>query len=120
LCNGTQIPSGNDYQALRTLLGGNLVPDLRGVFLRGWDNDRGIDWPRGLGTFQTDAIKYHYHIYDDRYYSDSTEANWGSIGSKYTDNDNAPTHTYRSYTGTAGDAEETRPMNVAVNFIIKY
>lgn len=31
------------------------VPDLRGEFIRGWDNGRGVDSGRALGTAQLDA-----------------------------------------------------------------
>ncbi|MDR0703042.1 MAG: tail fiber protein [Azoarcus sp.] len=33
------------------------APDLRGEFLRGWDNGRGIDPGRALGSFQADAMR---------------------------------------------------------------
>lgn len=32
------------------------LPDLRGEFVRGWDNGRGVDAGRGIGTQQDDAI----------------------------------------------------------------
>lgn len=34
-----------------------LVPDLRGEFLRGWDDARGIDSGRAFGSAQGDAIR---------------------------------------------------------------
>lgn len=33
------------------------IPDLRGEFLRAWDDDRGIDMSRGFGTFQSDTVR---------------------------------------------------------------
>lgn len=33
------------------------LPDLRGEFLRGWDNGRGVDDGRALGSHQGDAIR---------------------------------------------------------------
>ena len=33
------------------------LPDLRGEFIRGWDDGRGIDSRRALGSFQSDAIR---------------------------------------------------------------
>lgn len=33
------------------------IPDLRGEFIRGWDDGRGIDIGRGIATFQGDAIR---------------------------------------------------------------
>jgi hypothetical protein len=57
LCNGQTIPADAKYDALRALCGGN-IPDLRGVFLRGLDNSRGLDPDsgRGLGSYQEDAL----------------------------------------------------------------
>ncbi|MCL2160696.1 MAG: hypothetical protein FWH56_02240 [Betaproteobacteria bacterium] len=37
------------------------VPDLRGEFRRGWDNGRGVDVGRGIGTKQGDAFRTHWH-----------------------------------------------------------
>lgn len=37
------------------------VPDLRGYHLRAWDDSRGIDSGRGLGTVQADAFQSHSH-----------------------------------------------------------
>lgn len=33
------------------------IPDLQGEFLRGLDKTRGVDTPRTIGSFQTDAIR---------------------------------------------------------------
>lgn len=37
------------------------IPDLRGEFIRGWDDGRGIDVERALGTLQLDAVENHTH-----------------------------------------------------------
>jgi len=37
------------------------LPDLRGEFLRGWDDARGADGGRALGSVQGDAIQGHAH-----------------------------------------------------------
>ena len=58
-CNGQTINSGT-FPDLVTFLGGTtsaVVPDLRGEFLRGWDNGRGLDAGRGISTTQTDALQ---------------------------------------------------------------
>ena len=47
-CNG-QSTSG--YTALAAVVGAN-VPDLRGEFVRGWDNSKGTDSGRTLGSSQ--------------------------------------------------------------------
>ncbi|MGO4366639.1 phage tail-collar fiber domain-containing protein [Pseudomonas sp. PAB10] len=37
------------------------LPDLRGVFVRGWDDARGLDPNRALGTFQQGQNAWHVH-----------------------------------------------------------
>lgn len=58
-CNGQTVNSGT-FPSLVTFLGGTtsaVVPDLRGEFLRGWDNGRGLDVGRAIFTAQTDALQ---------------------------------------------------------------
>ena len=57
-CNGQSIPS--QYTELKALLG-NTVPDLRGEFIRGFDNGRGVDSGRTLKSTQSEAFKSHNH-----------------------------------------------------------
>jgi len=37
------------------------TPDYRGLVRRGWDNGRGVDVGRGIGTYQADDNKSHGH-----------------------------------------------------------
>lgn len=57
-CNGQSIP--NQYTELKALVGNN-VPDLRGEFIRGWDNGRGVDSGRTLTSTQSDLFESHSH-----------------------------------------------------------
>lgn len=69
-CNGAAI-SRTTYAALFAIVGtahGNgdgsstfNVPDLRGEFVRGWDDGRGIDSGRNFGTAQSDQNEQHNH-----------------------------------------------------------
>lgn len=57
-CSG-QTVSSSTFPALVTFLGGTTsatLPDLRGEFLRGWDNGRGIDTGRTLNSWQKGSI----------------------------------------------------------------
>ena len=37
------------------------LPDLRGEFIRGWDDGRGVDTPRSIGSAQAHALQSHQH-----------------------------------------------------------
>lgn len=39
------------------------LPDLRGEFIRGWDDGRGIDSGRSFASGQTDEFESHSHVY---------------------------------------------------------
>ena len=110
-CNG-QSTSG--YAALAAVVGAN-VPDLRGEFIRGWDNSRGVDSGRTLGSTQTDDFGSHFHTLN------ATSRIGTGSGSQW------PAGWSRHDTGTTGDTKntnsqggtETRPRNVALMYIIK-
>jgi len=69
-CNGAAI-SRSTYAGLFAIIGtahgagdGSStfnVPDLRGEFVRGWDDSRGIDSGRNFATSQGDQNKQHNH-----------------------------------------------------------
>ena len=54
--NGASF-SGTLYPKLALPYPGLKLPDLRGEFIRGWDDGRGIDSGRALLTLQTDALQ---------------------------------------------------------------
>ncbi|MEZ3501830.1 phage tail protein, partial [Pantoea sp. KPR_PJ] len=49
--NGASF-SGTLYPKLALIYPGLVLPDLRGEFIRGWDDGRGVDSGRALGTAQ--------------------------------------------------------------------
>jgi microcystin-dependent protein len=86
------------------------LPELRGEFIRGWDNSRGVDSGRVVGTTQTDEFQSHNH---------SVTANrW--IGG-YTDDGGSPDQrtTEQTFNTASTGSTETRPRNVAMMFCIK-
>jgi hypothetical protein len=100
------------------------VPDLRGMFLRGWDNGRGIDPDsntRGdpvyfsqvigdvIGSAQRDALQSHTHTVFAAPLIGSSGSNSGAPGG----------NTQTSAPNGAFVSSETRPFNIYCNYIIK-
>lgn len=50
------------YPKLAQKYPSGVLPDLRGEFIRGWDNGRNVDIARGLLTYQVDALQDHVHF----------------------------------------------------------
>lgn len=131
LCDGRSI---NGHPELAAVIGNN-VPDLRGEFIRGWDNGRGVDVGRSFRSAQGDAIRNitgRTGMMGDWGMGASLSANVGS-GALYTGGATShyaePVLGYGAY--YAGDfyfdasrvvptATENRPRNIALNYIIKY
>jgi microcystin-dependent protein len=86
------------------------VPDLRGQFLRGWNNTdtEGPDQGRAFGTAQDDELGSHSHNYQAWFFqSTATAPGPGGAG-----------NVTNTQTGAAG-GDETRPVNVAMLPMIK-
>lgn len=115
---GTSIPTGwlecngqstAGYTNLISIYG-STVPDLRGEFVRGWDNGRGVDPGRGLRTTQAGSVESHRHdMYNQR--GGSSDG-----GGPYTQGAVVPGVT--DQTGYYGGTE-TRPRNFSLRFIVK-
>ena len=121
------------YPLLAARYTSGKLPDLRGEFIRGWDNGRGTDSGRSLLSAQGGAIQSHAHAYRDRYYIEhdtsipaSAAPNQeaiptgynGGYGSNGTDTDDTHFLYYDSTTSATG-ATETRPRNLAFNYIVR-
>ncbi|EKS5516881.1 phage tail-collar fiber domain-containing protein [Escherichia coli] len=59
-CNGAAF-SAEEYPELTKAYPTNKLPDLRGEFIRGWDDGRGVDAGRALLSLQNDSFKAHRH-----------------------------------------------------------
>ena len=130
-CNGAAF-SAEEYPELAKAYPTNKLPDLRGEFIRGWDDGRGIDAGRILLSIQTGMLEKHRHIVvaNDGY---DTKDEWelATIFKKtYTqgrglDATNtggslipSPTLHSRGSIGNTGGGE-TRPRNIAFNYIVR-
>ena len=95
------------------------LPDLRGEFIRGWDDGRGIDASRGFASLQSDELKKHTHTMT---YIAGAESSGGSSNPDGLLSINHDvvlgTHTNTGIINQAGGAE-TRPRNVALLACIK-
>ncbi len=130
-CNGAAF-SSEMYPKLAKAYPTNKLPDLRGEFIRGWDDGRGIDAARALLSIQNGMLEKHRHIVvaNDGY---DTKDEWelATIFKKtYTqgrglDATNtggslipSPTLHSRGSIGNTGGSE-TRPRNIAFNYIVR-
>ena len=129
--NGAAI-SRSTYSALFSAIGTTfgagdgsstfLVPDLRGEFLRGWDDSRGVDGSRSFGSAQAEAFKSHKHTSGMGNVYDAASPDYGyNSASRF-----APlgrwagtTTAYFPHTSNTGGSE-TRPRNIALLACIKY
>lgn len=120
-CNGNTIPT--IYTALRSLIGTTL-PDLRGVFVRGLNRSRPNMDPAGAArtilSFQDEDFKSHNH------YCESGGATTADYLASYVRRTNPDANTvtnlapfWTNNTGGPGADDETRPVNVALLYIIK-
>jgi microcystin-dependent protein len=115
LCDGSNV-NRSTYPSLFNVVGETFgagdgsttfgLPDIRGEFVRGWDNGRGVDSGRSFGSFQEDEFKSHNH-------SNGAESRGGIAQA-------GGSATILRVTGTGSSGgDETRPRNVALNYIIK-
>jgi phage-related tail fiber protein len=105
------------------------VPDLRGEFVRGWDDSRGVDSSRSLGSAQADAFQGHRHQLvggrnDNPNFHEQGGVR-GHIGPGWAQNEDfgdgwIRNPTTDSVNGAPRTAAETRPRNIALLACIKF
>lgn len=108
-CNGAAF-SGEEYPELAKVYPTNKLPDLRGEFIRGWDDGRGIDSGRTLLSAQDGSIEAHGHDYNGAIYTSS--------GPSWANTTDAGHRAYSGFTSSYGGSE-TRPRNIAFNYIVR-
>ena len=143
-CNGQSV-SRNTYQDLFNVIGDDYgaddanhfdVPDMRGLFVRGWANgesedpDRASRTNRGdgttgdnVGTKQGDINKSHTHdtkldanrVYGHTVSGDATEG----VTSPYGNPGHLPGWTIPTNLNATSGGNESRPKNIAMMYIIR-
>ncbi|HFV9115311.1 TPA: phage tail protein [Escherichia coli] len=124
-CNGAAF-SSEKYPNLAKVYPTLKLPDLRGEFIRGWDDGRGVDAGRGILSIQGWLTGSHYHnirswdawdntvlVPNDRggdsLLSTDNAVQEGAINGKFTS----------QYRTELSGGNETRPRNIAFNYIVR-
>lgn len=89
------------------------LPDLRGEFVRGWDNSRGVDPARAFGSAQADELEAHVHSVTPPSANDDTASGLTATGT-------GGAEAITPYNTASTGGSETRPRNIALMFIIKF
>lgn len=107
--NGAMF-SASTYPKLALVFPGLVLTELRGEFLRVWDDGRGVDSGRTLLSAQVGSVESHTHNYN------------GTIGVSsgpvWANTTGGGTRAYSGATSSYGGTE-TRPRNVALNFLVR-
>lgn len=123
-CNGAAI-SRATYSELFAVIATNFgsgdgsttfnLPDLRGEFIRGWDDGRGVDSGRSWASGQGHQFQDHQHTQSNL----STVRSVGA-GGDYTNIWSGTGSASTSIPVTGNHGSETRPRNMALLACIKY
>ena len=129
-CNGAAF-TASQYPKLAQAYPELRLPDLRGEFIRGWDDARGIDSGRTLLSLQLDALQKMTGSASNGAatgFVNSSTSNVSGVfkrGSNIYPNTNAQNADYQGVdlvfdsSLVARSATETRPRNIAFNYIVR-
>ena len=157
-CNGDEV-SRTAFSALFAVIGTQYgtgdgsstfnLPDLRGEFVRGFDNGRNIDSGRSIGQFQADENKQHNHGIDFNTQNHTLTGSVTNISQSFSASGSASgvfskfsssgqhtpvqhdpggcdgfnfngTHSHHVIGSTQNTGSESRPRNIAMMYIIKF
>ncbi|WP_038348742.1 tail fiber protein [Escherichia coli] len=128
-CNGAAF-SAEEYPELAKVYPTNKLPDLRGEFIRGWDDGRNVDSGRALLSQQSDAMQKISGSVADNSMGASASGSGamtitGAAGTTYYASATASSsYIYYKTIGidsslVARTANENRPRNIAFNYIVR-
>ncbi|MEL3294902.1 phage tail protein [Escherichia coli] len=125
-CNGAPF-SAQEYPELAKAYPTNKLPDLRGEFIRGWDDGRGVDSGRALLSAQSDTLQN----ITGSFFDITTGPNNNTVGA-FTTSTLTPNlasiatggrfkqaNFYFDASLVARTSTETRARNIAFNFIVR-
>ncbi|HFV4434283.1 TPA: phage tail protein [Escherichia coli] len=120
-CNGAAF-SSEKYPNLAKAYPTLKLPDLRGEFIRGWDDGRGIDTGRALLNIQSDDIKK----FELKYFGPgggpgtaTVFALQNGVSGIYTTGINQEVGSTTANAFQIPGGRETRPRNIAFNYIVR-
>lgn len=124
--------SASTYPKLALVIPGLVLPDARGEFIRIWDDGRGVDSGRALLSAQSFAMEKitatMYGVYTQATSQESTNS-WytgaatglyrSTLGGGASDSSKGRVDITFDSSKVTTTASETRPRNVAFNFLIR-
>ncbi|KHS92615.1 tail fiber protein [Pectobacterium parvum] len=123
-CNGQSFDKSR-YPILASLYPSGFLPDLRGEFVRGWDDGRGADAGRALLSAQGDAIRNitgQFNVVDrQNAVLSGAFAHSSRAGAAISGNFVGVYHSDVTFDASkvVPTANETRPRNIAFNYIVR-
>ncbi|WP_448512660.1 phage tail protein [Photorhabdus laumondii] len=110
-CNG-QAFNKSLYPQLAIAYPSGVLPDLRGEFIRGWDDGRGVDGGRGVLSWQADEFKSHFHEFEALRNATGNSV-WGDFFGT------SVILGRQKYQVNNSGGAETRPRNISFNYIVR-
>ena len=135
-CNGSSF-NKTLLPALAAVYPSGVLPDLRGEFIRGWDDGRGVDVGRALMSAQGDAIRNisgTVRIVSNSYNQNTARQMTGVFGWSESSAGDTTNFVLTAASNTSGyknggftfdassqvpTALENRPRNIAFNYIVR-
>ncbi|ELM8360449.1 tail fiber protein [Escherichia coli] len=135
-CNGAAF-SAEEYPKLAKAYPKLKLPDLRGEFIRGWDDGRGVDSARLLLSSQAASILEHNHEMsgwtgDNLWASDVYSSGSSVFAVQLSIGDGGLLHSWKDGQGTTNDSKrmdrtnhvssgagDGSPRNIAFNYIVR-
>jgi Microcystin-dependent protein len=101
------------------------LPDLRGEFIRGWDDGRGVDSGRAFGSAQSDDFESHDHNIRVQTNGAASPFYYNSVAGSSAGDSRTFADAFAGYSPTTKAVQttggtETRPRNVALLACIKF